>query len=329
MKNLKIVVCSILVLSFCFVLAACGETEPKDFNASLFKIDENAEYLYDGQSHMFEVEYDDADLEVEILYSLDKITYKTADEMNLTGSDDEMATYNVYFKATAEGYNDYVSEAVVVKFVPKAVELKVGSNYTYYTSLADAVADVETSAEIKLYDSLDLPTAVEFTKEVVLDLNGNDITLTQDTQGNGAFWVKEGGKLTINGEGVVNGLGNNPYHIAVWADGGEIIINGGTYTNKGAASEVDGNHFDVIYVKHGGLVTINGGFFSGETPRWILNSHNTLGGTFVVKGGVFEGFDPSAANTDEPGGISNWLADGYKVETEEVDGVTYYSVVEE
>lgn len=197
-----------------------------------------------------------------------------------------------------------------------------------YATLNLAYDNAEAGDVITLYEDIDLPTGLEVTKEVVLELNGQNITVTNDTEGVGVFWVKNGGKLTINGDGIVNGLGNNAYSIAIWADGGEVIINGGTYTNVGASSSFDSEHFDNIYVKNGGIVTINGGRFICETPKWTLNSNDSLTGTIIVKGGVFKEFDPSNADT-EPGGIVSFVADGYEVVTSEIDNVTYYTVVAE
>ncbi len=197
-----------------------------------------------------------------------------------------------------------------------------------YNTLELAFENAEAGSTITLYKNFDLQTGIIVTKEIVLDLNGKNLSVTNDTEGVGVFWVKAGGKLTINGDGVINGLGNNAYSIAIWADGGEVIINGGSYTNVGATSAFDSEHFDLIYVKNGGRVTINGGNFKCETPKWTLNSNDTLVGTIVVKGGVFAGFDPSNADTEPaPNNPCSFVADGYKVVSTEIDQVTYYTVV--
>lgn len=203
---------------------------------------------------------------------------------------------------------------------------KVVVGNTNYASLELAVENAIAGSTVILHENFDLSTGIEVTKNITINLNGKNISITSDTEGCGVFWVKTGGKLTINGNGIINGLGNNPYSIAIWADGGEVVINGGTYTNVGASSSFDSNHFDLIYVKNGGKVTINGGTFKCETPKWTLNSHDTLVGTIDVKGGIFEEFDPSNADT-EPGGAVNLVEDGYKVVSSEVDDVTYYTVV--
>lgn len=196
-----------------------------------------------------------------------------------------------------------------------------------YTSLESAVDAIQTGEEIVLFADIDLSTKITISKEVKINLNNKKLTVTQDTAGDGVFMVVAGGDLTINGDGEVNGVGNNKWNIAIYAYGGNVTINGGTYTNVGAVdtgSENGGDtHFDLIYVKNSGTVTINGGTFKGQTPAWLLNSHDTSTGTIIVKGGTYYGFDPSNNNTEGAG--TNWVANGYEVV--ENDGV--YTVVEE
>ena len=181
---------------------------------------------------------------------------------------------------------------------------------TTYTSLTDALAAApQAGATIKLLANIETDAAVEITKAVTIDLNGTTIKASQnDTEGNGVFWVKKGGKLTIVGNGTVNGNGGSDYKMAIWADEGEVVINSGSYINTGAGTHAQ---YDLIYVKNGGTVEINGGTFECKTPRWTLNSHNSLTGTFVVKGGMFYDYDPSKINTDEPT-VTSWCADGYE-----------------
>ena len=139
------------------------------------------------------------------------------------------------------------------------------------------------------------------------------------------FRIVEGGNLTINGEGLINGVGNNNYNMAIWVNGGTCTINGGTFTNVGAVDKNDPNgHFDLIYVK-GGTLVINGGEFKGQTPAWLVNTHDghRETSTIVINGGVFHGFNP--ANNATEGVGTNYVADGYKVV--ETDGV--YTVVAE
>ena len=176
----------------------------------------------------------------------------------------------------------------------------------------DQVIDPIVSDELTEDVVFETAEVVDCAKTVVL--NGCTISLPEDTVGDGVYCVKEGGYLTIEGEGVINGVGKNDYNMAVWANGGHVVINGGTFTNKGATANIDPSHFDLIYAKNGGVVEINGGYFECETPRWTLNNNNTNPGKIIVKGGSFVGFNPAAAQTDDNGlTFVNYVADGYTV----------------
>ena len=181
-----------------------------------------------------------------------------------------------------------------------------------FSSWADAIAAAQSGEVVKLLCDIETSAAIVVTKAVTIDLNGKTIKANDtdaETDGNGVFWVKQDGVLTIEGEGTVDGNGGNGYKMAVWADGGRVVINGGTYVNLN-----EGTHpqYDLIYAKNGGVVEINGGTFMCQTTRWTLNSNNKSPGTFVVKGGKFLGYDPSKFNTDEAD-VTNWCADGYFV----------------
>ena len=187
---------------------------------------------------------------------------------------------------------------------------------TTATELEDAIA---AGGSVTVAADMDLATAATVTKDTTVDLNGKDLTVTEDTAGDGVFHVTAG-TLTIDGEGTVDGVGDNKWNIAVFADGGDVIINDGTFTNEGAVdTETDPNHFDLIYAKNGSTVTINGGTFKCQTPQWTLNVHdgsatrNDGKSVITVKGGTFYKFDPSNAEVGE-GEIV--VPAGYKVVAE-------------
>ena len=201
----------------------------------------------------------------------------------------------------------------------------VNSKWVLADDFADLVSKVENGSIIYLDGYVELETAVVIDKELTINLYGANICLPTDTVGDGVFRIVEGGNLTINGEGIINGVGNNDYNMAIWVTGGTCTINGGTFTNVGAVDKSDPNgHFDLIAVKSGTLV-INGGEFKGQTPAWLVNTHDKHRetSTIVINGGVFHGFNP--ANNATEGEGTNYVADGYKVV--ETDGV--YTLVAE
>lgn len=195
-------------------------------------------------------------------------------------------------------------------------ECPVNINGVPYISLQAAMTAAMAGDTVTLVSDIDLPTAVVVDKDVTVNLNGKTLTVSEDTAGDGVFHVTAG-TLTIDGDGTVNGLGKNAYSMAVWADGGDVIINGGTYTNVGAGDE---DHYDLIYAK-GSTITINGGSYTCQTPKWTLNCKDN-NGTIIVKGGSFTGYDPSHSETEDP--IANFVADGYTV----VESNGIYTVIE-
>ena len=203
------------------------------------------------------------------------------------------------------------SGIVVFRYSLVATVASVGG--VEYASLQEAVDAADAGAEITVVDDIVTDGPVTVNKQVTINLNGKTITATDDKSGDGVFYVVANGDLTLKGDGTVNALGPNDYCMAIWADGGKVTINGGTYTNEGAKDDgPDGTHFDLIYAKNGGSVEINGGTFKCQTPNWTLNSHDTAKGTIVVKGGTFYLFNPSDCTTEGAG--TNWCADGYVAE---------------
>ena len=216
---------------------------------------------------------------------------------------------------------EYANEAVTV-------EVAEGDEEKVITELntADDIALVAMSrgGEVSIpTDGLEVDTAIYVTKNLTVNLTGN-LSMPNDTIGDGVFCVTKG-TLTLNGNGIVNGVGSNEkYNIAVWANGGNVVINGGTYTNTDRADAVD-----LLYVKHGGTITINGGIFKCAQHQWTLNSNDNQTGTFVVKGGEFYEFNPAEAKTEpgwSAGNYVNWVAEGYEVVEEVREDGTWYVV---
>ena len=154
-----------------------------------------------------------------------------------------------------------------------------------------------------------------------LNLNGKAMTApvfvdeSDNSSNSYGFWVK-GGELTIDGEGEIVAQ-EAEYSMAVWANGGTVRINGGTFRNGGDSC-------DLIYASNGGRVEIYGGEFiangpaSGTAPG-TKNPYVALNvkdrdretSSIEVFGGRFFKFNP-ADNLSE-GEHTNFVAPGYKV----------------
>lgn len=225
---------------------------------------------------------------------------------------------------TTRKHSYFVNDLATVELGSAVLDLEKNQMYMHLNPVA-AVASVEELANaiaaggnVSIAENIDAPTAFEVKVDTVITNNGV-ITVSEDTIGDGVFKVTAG-TLTLNGQGTINGLGANAYSMAVWAtENGKVIINDGYFTNIGASSDFDSEHFDLIYASGNGQIEINGGEFECETPAWILNikDKDRETASIVVKGGKFHGFNP--ADCASEGEHTNFVAPGYKVVEE--DGV--------
>lgn len=186
-------------------------------------------------------------------------------------------------------------------------------------TLEALTAAIAAGGNINVASNINAPTGFEITTDNII-VNNSKISIPEDTEGNGVFKVTNG-TLTLEGKGIINGVGKNDWSMAIWAtDNGKVIINSGYFINVGATAEVDSDHFDLIYVSGNGQVEINGGEFQCETPKWTLNvkDKDRATASIVVKGGKFYGFNPADCETE--GKHTNFVAPGYKV-VEESTGV--------
>lgn len=143
---------------------------------------------------------------------------------------------------------------------------------------------------------------------ITLDLGGNTVVANGS---NGAIQAT-GGAVTLAGSGSVMGtLGEDNYSMAVWADGGTVVIDNGVYTNT---TDGSARGTDLIYASNGGQVIINGGTFVAANPEWTLNvkdaDYKAGISNIIVKGGKFYKFDPADCNAEGP--HTSFVADGYK-----------------
>lgn len=185
---------------------------------------------------------------------------------------------------------------------------EIGVEYLTVETLEALTEAIAAGGNIIISEDIDAPTAFAITKDTTV-VNNKVLSISEDVEGNGVFMVTDG-TLTLDGKGTVNGLDKSGWSMAVWAtDNGKVVIKDGYFTNLGAHSEEDSDHYDLIYASKNGQVEILGGEFECETPQWTLNIKNESRETakIVVKGGKFHGFNPMEAEE------GNFVAKGYKV----------------
>lgn len=183
--------------------------------------------------------------------------------------------------------------------------------------------DLTTGGEFKLEKDMHLTYPIIIEQDTTIDLNGhniiNDISFIDESDGTSncyVFWVKSG-KLTIKGKGQISAIANSKYDMAVWANGGDVDIYGGSYSNRGDSC-------DMIYASAGGNVSIYGGVFNAGGPSTddvhgtknkycALNvkdaDYKSGSSSIKVMGGKFYNFDP--ANNFSEGPKTNFLESGY------------------
>ena len=189
---------------------------------------------------------------------------------------------------------------------------------------AEAIANAEDGEVIKLTANIDIDSSIIIDKEITINLNGKTIEAGDEISNIAMFFVRNEGKLTFDGEGIVDAATSaNDYSMAVWAySGGEVVINNGTFTNLGGKSVEDNgttpNNNELIYATGGGVITINGGTFIGnyENAKWgtryTLNMLDGSDADITVTGGKFYQFNPAESLSEYP--QANFVADGCDVE---------------
>ena len=165
--------------------------------------------------------------------------------------------------------------------------------------------------------------------DAVWNLNGKTLEVT-GTPRSGVYLNRYYSNLEVNGEGTIRaegsyGLWNNS------GNGGKIVINGGNIEAQTHA----------VYAENG-EIEINGGTFkltNADTAdrdengnlRFLINCYDANykadKANIIVKGGKFYEFDP--ANNAAEGAGTNFVAEGYHSVMSEEEGKRVYTVVKD
>ena len=196
-------------------------------------------------------------------------------------------------------------------------------------TVADFLAELKSNGYIKLNSDVNLNGPVIWEEgEAIVDLNGYSIKVGAFAESNGeilegnsdsyAFWVK-GGKFTVNGKGSIETAAVT-YSMNVWAQGGEVYLNGGKYMNAGEGS-------DLIYASGTGKIYISGGEFipcgkqdgvPGTVDKYTalnIKDRDKANCVIEVTGGKFHNFNPADNRSENP--KMNFVAEGYEsIETQ-------------
>lgn len=181
-------------------------------------------------------------------------------------------------------------------------------------AMAKFLADIKAGGHVVVPCDLTFEKFINVATDVILDLNGHNITVNNTDLVNGAgFGVAGNACLTIEGEGTIK---SNTRTIWIYGATASAVINGG----KIIGSDHPDAKCEVIYMNgKNSKLTINDGEFIAtyqseglaEPDYTIINIMDSVNKTakVEVKGGKFYKFDP--ANNISEGKNTNFCALGY------------------
>lgn len=234
-----------------------------------------------------------------------------------TFSEDISTTYKDYLdsKATVAKNADNLYEVTV----PNAVRMSDIKPY-YFPSIQAAVDVIPPTSStryiITLQREVDTPTVIKNKKDMVIKLNGHNITASGY---NGVFYV-ENSKVRLTNKtigdatvgGVVTAVEDQSRTMGIWAStGANVTLQQLTYKQKISNSADD--HFDLIYANKDARVYVESGTFVAATPKWTLNKYDTDSATITVTGGKFYQYNPAKSYTEPAPQPTSFVKDGYSV----------------
>lgn len=234
-----------------------------------------------------------------------------------TFSEDISTTYKDYLdsKATVAKNADNLYEVTV----PNAVRMSDIKPY-YFPSIQAAVDVIPPTSStryiITLQRDVDTPTVIKNKKDMVIKLNGHNITASGY---NGVFYV-ENSKVRLTNKtigdatvgGVVTAVEDQSRTMGIWAStGANVTLQQLTYKQKISNSADD--HFDLIYANKDARVYVESGTFVAATPKWTLNKYDTDSAKITVTGGKFYQYNPAESYTEPAPQPTSFVKDGYSV----------------
>ena len=194
---------------------------------------------------------------------------------------------------------------------------KVGD--IYYATLQDAIDAANSGDTVELVKDVVTDKVIVVDEKITLDMNRKTLSNTKDLWANDGNWslisVREGGDLTITGNGTFAAKENDCYAVDV-QDGAKLVIKDGTFVGN----------IHAVYVFEGTATIDDGTYsvqqkYSAEKPdEFVLNCYdaNRANGTakIIVNGGTFVNFDPM--NNQAEGVGTSFVAAGVGVDY--VDG---------
>lgn len=229
---------------------------------------------------------------------VDKGTFNKAIDKDLLAGG-----YVCVYNAETDNYGVATTENCVAK---------VGD--IYYTALQDAIDAAQNGATVTLVKDVVTDKVIVVNKKITLNMNGKTLSNTKDLWANDGNWslisVREGGDLTITGNGTLQAKKDDCFAVDVQG-GANLLIKNGTFVGN----------IHAVYVFEGTATIDDGTYsvqqkYSAEKPdEFVLNCYdaNRATGTakIIVNGGTFVNFDPM--NNQAEGVGTSFVAAGVGV----------------
>jgi hypothetical protein len=228
---------------------------------------------------------------------------------------EEIEDENNELKREKEEIEDMIKELEdLMSFLNPPVQV----NGMGYNTIQEAINFSFNGDVIKLNEDMNVEETIIVDKEITLDLNGKTIANnenifynSEDKKNWSLISVREGGKLTITGNGVVEAKEGDCYAIDLY--GGNCVIENGKFVGNTTT----------VYA-HTGYLVVKDGDFSlkqladgvvDDRHRYMLNcldiNYRNSNANITVEGGTFKNFNPQ--NNLAEGKGTNFVVEGYEV----------------
>ena len=197
---------------------------------------------------------------------------------------------------------EYEANGTLLENSIQYINVSAGDTATFSSAIESGIADIKLSADVTTNKALEIKSNTQTN----LDLGGKklstemadaakhyyafnvygELTLSNGTIDARGIKVLDGGKLIVK-EGVTINHIDDYNGAVIWCDGGEVIIEGGTFVavNNVSTSPSDG---PVVVNVLSGKTTINGGtFISNNKGGYPVICHES--GELIINGGTFKG----------------------------------------
>lgn len=214
--------------------------------------------------------------------------------------------------------------AMLISLFP-ATALAAGSNVAEvngisYTTLEDAIANVQNNGTVKLLTDFTLSNTITVTgKTFTLDMNSCTVTLGATSKDGGTIIFSTDSNVTITGNGKVDF--DDSYSADDAASTGRMFE-----AERNAVLTIENGSYQAglncVLADHNATVDIMGGNYSAVATYsgkyWVLNKQDSGSANFFVYGGTFKNYNPANSDTEDP--TDNFCAPGY---VSVADGANY------